>query len=312
MLVTGSLAFDYIMDFPGIFSDHIDPTKIHILNVSFLVDNLKKQQGGTGGNIAYNLALLKNEVSLLGFVGSDFADYEIFLRKAGIDTRGLSIKEDELTAQANIITDKKDNQITAFYPGAMKYTKSLSIKSLKGIDFCVIAPNDPEAMIKFVLECKQLKIPYLFDPGMQLPRVSDDDLKKGIEKAEILIGNDYEIAVIKKRLKASDEDLLGKVKILITTLGEKGSVIKIRDSKYDISACKPKKILDPTGAGDAFRAGFLAGYLQGLNLEVCGKMGSVAACYAVEKYGTTAHKFTLEEFKERFRESFGEKLDYET
>lgn len=312
VLVTGSLAFDYIMDFPGKFSDHIDPLKLHILNISFLVDNLKKQQGGTGGNIAFNLALLKNEVFLLAFVGSDFKGYEIFLKDSGVETKGIAYKDGEFSAQANIITDKKDNQITAFYPGAMKYTKSLSIKNLKEkFNFCVIAPNDPEAMIKFAFECQQLMIPYMFDPGMQLPRLSDDDLKKGIDKAEILIGNDYEMAVIKKRLNLSDHDLLGKVKILITTLGEKGSVIKIRDNKYDIAACKPDKIEDPTGAGDAFRAGFLAGYLQGLNLEVCGKMGSVAACYTVEKYGTTTHTFTIEEFRKRYKENFGEELGYE-
>ncbi len=309
-LVTGSLAFDFIMDFPGNFSDHIDPEKLHILNISFLVDNLKKQRGGTAGNIAFNLALLNNHASILGFAGQDFGDYEIFLREVGVDTDKIVIRDDDFTSQANVITDKKDNQITAFYPGAMKFTKQLSLKSLKEKpDFCVVAPNDPEAMLKFVMECKELKVPFMFDPGMQLPRLSDENIKDGIDGSEILIGNDYEIGIIKKRLKIDDADILKRTKILVTTLGENGSEIRKEQKTISVESARPFKILDPTGAGDAYRAGFLAGYLRCFDLKTCGQIGSVTACYAVENYGTTSHKFSIEEFQKRYQENFKEELN---
>lgn len=295
ILITGSLAFDVIMDFPGRFADHIDPTKIHVLNVSFLVDTLKKQQGGTAGNIAYNLALLKTPVSILGSAGEDFKEYQDFLKKVGVDTSQIKISPDNLTSQAFIITDQSDNQITAFYPGAMSENSKLSINLA---DFAVISPNDPKAMINFALECQKRNIPYMFDPGMQLPRLTDQDLTAGINRAKILIGNDYEIGLIKKRVR----DI--KVDILITTLGAKGSIIQYKDQTIQISPAKPKKVVDPTGAGDAYRAGFLAGYLQGKDLKTSGQMGSVGACYAVEKYGTTTHRFTMEEFQKRYGENY--------
>lgn len=296
VLVTGSLAFDVIMDFPGRFADHIDPTKIHILNLSFLVDTLKKQRGGTAGNIAYNLALLKTPVSILGSGGEDFDEYQSFLQKAGVDVSNIKIVKGEQTSQAFIITDQADNQITAFYPGAMSENLNLSMEAS---DFAVISPNDPKAMVNFAKECQALKIPYMFDPGMQLPRLSDQDLKTGIEGAKILIGNDYEIGMIKKRLK------IIKVEILVVTLGEQGSQIHTKEGSMNIRAAKPKEVVDPTGAGDAYRAGFLSGYLKGLDLKECGQMGSVAACYSVEKYGTTTHSFTLNEFQQRYKENYG-------
>lgn len=296
ILVTGSLAFDVIMDFPGKFADHIDPGKIHILNLSFLVDTLKKQKGGTAGNIAYNLALLKVPVSILGAAGEDFGQYQDFLKKAGVDTSQIKISQENLTSQAFIITDQADNQITAFYPGAMSENSKLSINLA---DFAVISPNDPPAMVNFAKQCQVLKIPYMFDPGMQLPRLTDQDLITGINGAKILIGNDYEIGLIKKRLKNI------KVGILITTLGEKGSVIQTPHETIQISPAKPKDVVDPTGAGDAYRAGFLAGYLQGKDLKTSGQMGSVAACYPIEKYGTTTHRFSMEEFQTRYKENYG-------
>jgi adenosine kinase len=306
VVVTGSLAFDYIMDFPGTFKDHIDPTKLHILNISFLVETLKKLRGGTAGNIAYNLALLKVKNLVLASVGEDFSDYEIFLEEAGVDTSQIKIIEDELTAQAKIITDKDDNQITAFYTGAMKYSSSLNIPDAS---FCVIAPNDPEAMEKYVLECKSKKIPYLFDPGMQLPRLSDHQIKEGIEGAEILIGNDYEIGIILKRLNTTEKELSKLSKIVITTLGKDGSKVLIAERETKVETAKVQNVLDPTGAGDAYRAGFLAGFLRGLKLEICAKMGSVAASFAIEQYGTTNHAFSLKDFSKRYKESFNENLE---
>ena len=304
--VTGSLAFDHIMDFPGHFSDHIMPDKIHQINLSFLVNTLKKQRGGTAGNIAYNLALLNSPVSIVGAVGSDFSEYGEFLKTSGVDISQIKIIQEESTSTAFIMTDKDDNQISGFYPGAMSQSVSLSIPPA---DFVVISPNDPQAMVKFARECQELKIPYLMDPGMQLPALDPKDLKNMINGATVLIGNDYEISLLMSKLKCQMSNLLENAQIIITTLGESGSTIQTKSETIQIKAGQPAEVVDPTGAGDAYRAGFLAGFTKGLNLQVCGQMGSVASCYTIEKYGTTSHTFTLDEFKNRYEENFGEKLD---
>lgn len=313
--VTGSLAFDHIMDFPGKFSDHIMPDKIHQINLSFLVNTLQKQRGGNAGNIAFTLALLKTPVSILGMVGSDFSEYAKFLEKSGVDVSGIKTSQTALTSSAFIMTDHTDNQIAAFYPGAMSENSSLSLSDAK-VNFAVISPNDPRAMVKFTKECQEFNIPYMLDPGMQLPVLTAEDLKMMISKASILIANDYEIALLSEKLKVKSEKLVEYVEILITTLGEKGSLIQTKDQKYEIGVAKPDQVLDPTGAGDAYRSGFLAGYMKklnpdsiGVNLKTCGQMGAVASCYAIEKYGTTSHKFSVEEFKNRYFENFGEKLE---
>ena len=297
--VTGSLAFDHIMDFPGKFSDHIMPDKIHRINLSFLVNTLKKQRGGTAGNIAYNLALLQIPVSIAGAAGADFAEYAKFLQNAGVDVSKIKIIENESTSSAFIMTDLSDNQITAFYPGAMKENAGLILEKA---DLAVISPNDPKAMVNFTRQCQDSNTPYMLDPGMQLPSLDAEDLKNMVNNATILIGNDYEISLLSNKIQVPS------VRIIITTLGEKGSIIQTKDQKLEIKSGKPKETVDPTGAGDAFRAGFLAGYIKDLDLRVCGQMGSVAACYAVEKYGTTSHAFTVEEFQERYKENFGEEL----
>ncbi|MBI4999244.1 carbohydrate kinase family protein [Candidatus Gottesmanbacteria bacterium] len=327
IIVTGSLAFDFIMDFPGKFGDHILPEKIHQINLSFLVKDMKKQYGGTAGNIAYNLALLGLRPTVLATAGNDFAEYRKELVKVGVDDTVIRIAVSEPTASAFIFTDMVDNQITGFYPGAMSASAKLKIKNEKlkinKDDFVVIAPNEPRAMIKYAKECQNLGIPYLFDPGMQLPRLKTQDLRLGVEGAKIVIGNDYEISLIQKRLDTSDgvrspapsgagrstpPRWRNQGQIWITTLGEKGSIIESGGKIYKISPARPRQVLDPTGAGDAYRAGFLAGYLRGLPLEICGRMGSVAAVYTVEKYGTQTHKFTKKEFCQRYEENFGEKL----
>ncbi len=316
--VTGSLAFDHIMDFPGKFSDHFMPDKIHQINLSFLVNTLSKQQGGTAGNIAYNLALLKTPVSILGSAGEDFSSYSEFLSKSGVDISQIKIIPGESSSSAFIMTDLKDNQITAFYPGAMRENSSLNLEKS---DFVVISPNDPSAMVNFVKQSQKLNIPYMLDPGMQLPRLTTPDLKEMVKGATILIGNDYEISLLCAKLQVTSEGLLKNIKILITTLGEKGSIIQTAgfpDSpsrsqnppgRWSIKAGKPKEVIDPTGAGDAFRAGFLAGYLKGLDLKTCGQMGSIASCFVIEKYGTTSHRFTVEEFRKRYKENFGNGLE---
>jgi len=309
ILVTGSLAFDHIMDFPGKFSDHIMPDKIHQINLSFLVNTLQKQKGGTAGNIAYNLALLNSPVSILGVAGPDFSEYGEFLKSAGVDISSIKIIQDHLTSSAYIMTDKSDNQITAFYPGAMSDASSLSISG--NPDMVVISPNDPKAMVQFTNQCQNFNIPYMLDPGMQLPRLAVQDLKNMVNGATILIGNDYEIALLKEKTGLNEQQLLDQVKVLVTTLGEKGSIIQSGLDTVQVNPAKPEQVVDPTGAGDAYRAGFLAGYVKGLDLKICGQMGSLAACYTIEKYGTTSHTFTMDEFKTRYKENFGEPLTQE-
>ena len=304
--VTGSLAFDTIMDFDGKFGDHIMPDKIHQINLSFLAKTLKKQNGGTAGNIAYNLALLKQEVSIVGSAGNDFSEYSKFLKNAGVDISHIKIMPDDSTSNAYIMTDQSDNQITAFYPGAMNQNSSLSIE--EGPTLVVISPNDPKAMINFTKECQEKNIPYMLDPGMQLPALDAENLKSMINGATILIGNDYEIALLSSKIQIPISKLIENVKILITTLGEKGSTIQTKDETIQIAPGKPNEVLDPTGAGDAYRAGFLAGYMQDLSLQICGQMGSIASCFAIEKYGTTSHTFSKEEFDSRYKENFGDRL----
>lgn len=312
IIVTGTLAFDYIMDFPGNFSDRIMPDKIHQISLSFLVDKLSKQFGGTAGNIAYTLKLLGAQPLIISCAGNDFAPYESFLTKLGITTEYISQYKDVVTGSYFVVTDKNDNQIGAFYTGATKYAANLSIKNVvKKNNVVVIAPTDPKAMMKYVKECQKQKLDYLFDPAFQIDTFLKEDLHKAISKSKILIGNDYEIALIEKKLSLSHKELIRKVPILVTTLGSRGSLIETTNESINVDPAKPKNISDPTGAGDAYRAGFLAGYIRGFDHKICGQMGSVAAVYTVEKYGTQTHKFTLKEFKKRFFDNFNEHLRFD-
>ena len=322
ILVTGSLAYDLIMNFPGRFSDHILPEKIHDLNLSFLVKDLRRERGGCSANIAYNLALLGMKPAILGVLGRDGGEYKKWLSARGVDVSRIKTSG-KLTSRAHIMTDQADNQITSFYPGPMKENAKLKIQSASWrTKFVVIAPNEPQAMINFALECQQLKLPYLFDPGMQLPRLTKRQLEQGISGAKIVIGNDYEMSLItaKGTLRewpnglsrsegiGSDSEVGRQDQIWITTLGAKGSIIKYQGKTIKIKPAKPKNTSDPTGAGDAYRAGFLVGWLRGFDLETCGQMASLCAAYTVEKYGTTTHSFTKKQFAKRYRENYNKKL----
>lgn len=308
--VTGSLAFDYIMDFPGRFADQIVPEKIHLINISFLVNDLKLSFGGTAGNIAYNLALLGQRVAIVGSGGKDFSPYKKFLTKNKVETKYIRIVKRVVTGRSHIITDLSDNQIQAFYPGALNFDKTLSLpENILSGDFVVISPTDPLAMDNFIDICVKKKIPFLFDFGMQLPRLSTATLQKGVNYAQIIIANDYEMALLQKKLKINKLKMKGKNQIIVTTLGEKGCLIETNDKKIAVPPAKPEKIIDPTGAGDAFRSGFLAGFFNKLPLEICGKMGNLTAVYTVEKYGTTTHKFSLTEFKKRYFKNYKGILD---
>ena len=312
VIVTGSLGYDYIMDFPGRFADRIMLDKIHKLSLSFLVDKLSKQFGGVAGNIAYTLKLLGIDPLVVACAGNDFTPYKKHLMKHQIGTSQIKEYKNESCSLYSVVTDQDDNQIGSFYVGAMKYAKDIALKgvTLPGRvtplqSFVVLAPTDPAAMVKYVKECRSLKLPYLYDPAFQIATFSVDELKKGIEGAELFIGNDYEIALIEERLSISHEELLVMTPVVITTLGAKGSIIETRKDSIHIKPAKPKNTSDPTGAGDAYRAGFLAGYLRKFDLATCGQMGSVAAVYTVEKYGTQTHTFTKKEFIKRYEENFG-------
>jgi adenosine kinase len=304
VVVTGSLSFDYIMDFSGRFADRIMPDKIHKISLSFLVDTLNKQFGGTAVNQAYTLKLLGIEPLIVTAAGNDWQEYNKFLKKHKIHTGGITVFFDEPCSSYHVVTDRDDNQIGAFYIGASRYNDRLNIP--KNADFVIIGPTDPKAMVRYVKQSQGKK--YLYDPAFQIDNFSAGELRDGITGAKILIGNDYEIALIEQKLGVSHEELIVMVPILVTTLGAKGSIIETRKESIHCKSAKPKNTSDPTGAGDAYRAGFIAGYLQGLSLKVCGQMGSVAAVYTVEKYGTQTHHFTKKEFIARYKENFGDTI----
>jgi adenosine kinase len=307
IFVTGSIAFDYIMVFPGRFRDHILPDKMHVLSVSFLVDSLTRLRGGTGANIAYNLGLLKEHPVLVGSVGEDFADYRGWLESHGVDCGAVRVVAGDHTASCFINTDMQDNQITAFYPGAMAQAASISIREagVTPSDLVLIAPNDPAAMNRYATECAEAGIPYLYDPSMQLPRLERSDLEKGCRSARILAGNDYEFGMMADKLGVAETDLRRMVPITVMTRGEAGALITVDGQEFEIPSAKPREVVDPTGAGDAFRAGFVLGMKRGWPWPVVGRVAALTAVYAVEHRGPQGHSYTPDEFRDRYRENFG-------
>lgn len=304
--ISGSLAFDRIMNFPDKFSNHILPDKIHILNVCFLVDGMDERFGGTGGNIAYNLALLGEKPILLSQVGKDFASYDEWLQKHGISVEGIRTVDTEFTAGAYITTDQSDNQITGFNPGAMKYPSKYDMKKLNGSEAIgIISPGNLNDMMDHPNYYRDNDIPFIFDPGQQIPAFSGEQLAAAFDGAEILITNDYELEMILKATGLTKEDVLDKVTYLITTLGDKGSLVNCKGEETHVDPVPVSEVLDPTGAGDAYRSGLLKGLSMGKTVAEAGKLGSVCAAYAVEKKGTQEHTFTYDEFKARYETSFG-------
>jgi adenosine kinase len=307
IFVTGSIAYDYIMVFPGRFRDHILPDKMHVLSVSFLVDSLTRRRGGTGANIAYNLGLLGEKPLLVGTVGDDFGEYRAWLESHGVDCQTVVVIAEEHTASCFINTDLQDNQITAFYPGAMAHASTLSLADagVTRSDFVLIAPNDPQAMTRYTAECIEAGIPYLYDPSMQLPRLERADLEKGCRGARILAGNDYEFGMMADKLGLSEPDLRRLVPISVMTRGEAGALITVGNEEFSIPAAKPRAVVDPTGAGDAFRAGFMLGLKQGWPWPVVGRVAALTAVYAIEHPGPQQHAYSLDEFQARYQENFG-------
>ncbi|MFA5886261.1 MAG: carbohydrate kinase family protein [Patescibacteria group bacterium] len=309
LIVSGSLAYDQIMDFSGLFSNHILPEAIHKLNLSFILNNLRTSFGGTAGNIAYNLTLFKEKPIVLGIVGSDFVPYAQWLEKHGVNLHYLAKVAKVHSAAAYIITDHNDNQIAAFYPGPtrLNYGRTVALKFKKN-DLAIIAPEDKNRMLEYAAIYQQKKLDYIFDPGQALGAFSASELKKAIPGAKILIGNDYEIEVILNKLKIDQAALRRMVDILVITRGARGSEIYQGTKKILVKAARPKNTSDPTGAGDAYRAGFIKGFILDFDLKICGQIASLAAVYTVEKFGTQTHKFTLGAFRKRYQENFGEIL----
>ncbi len=300
IIVSGSLAYDRIMDFPGDFSDHILPDKIHVLNVSFTVNSMVERLGGTAGNIAYALSLLGEEPIILATIGHDYHRYFEWLAKNHIACDSIKIIEEEFTASAYITTDRADNQITAFNPGAMKYPTAFNLDRVSPQEsIAIIAAGNLEDMMNYSLACRSRGIDYIFDPGQSLPMWPGQDLIQGIEGSRILISNDYELELIISNTGLDRKQLLKRTKTIVSTLGEMGSQVLTPDAEIAIPAAKPRVVVDPTGAGDAYRAGLIKGLVQGKPIEQCAIMGSVCASFAVECYGTQDYHFSLEEFKER-------------
>lgn len=314
VVVTGSIAYDHIMSMPGKFGDHIMPDKIHMLNVSFFMESFRKEFGGTGGNIAYGLNLLGVSTVLAGAVGHDFEPYGKHLVSFGVDLAGVKTFSKLATAQGFAMTDRDDNQIWGFYTGALRESAKVKIdKFLTNKSFLIIAPNDIAASMQYVRAAIKKNVPYMFDPAFNIAHFSDVDLKMAVENAAILIGNDYEMELLGRRIQSSKlkvKNSKDRNQIRITTLGSKGSIIEDGEKKIKIKPAKVKNASDPTGAGDAFRAGFMAGYVRGLDLKTCGQMGSVSAAYTVEKYGTQTHKFTKTSFGKRYRDNYDGKLNF--
>lgn len=314
IVVTGSLAFDYIMDFPGYFKDHMLMEKAHMLSVSFLVDSMRKMRGGVAGNIAYNLALLGERPLIVGTAGHDFGEYRAWLEARGIDASGVTIVSHEFTSSCFINTDRANNQIVAFYAGAMSHDhkQSLADRGLGGSDLVLISPTSPEAIERFAIECQQLGVPYIFDPGKQSPRLSAEHIRMGLRGARVLVGNDYEFGMMAHKLDITEEELIASAPLTVITRGEAGSLIYTNGRlAAEIPTAPVREVVDPTGAGDAYLAGLAFGIARDLPLEVTGRVAALAATYAIEERGCQEHSYGRAEFAARYKTAFGQELPAE-
>jgi adenosine kinase len=305
ILCTGSVAYDYLMNFPGYFKDHILPDKLESISLSFLVDSMVKQRGGVAPNIAYTLALLGEKPRLMATVGEDFEDYRAWLESHGIDTKNVKVISGKYTASFFANTDKSNAQIASFYTGAMADAASLKIKdAAAGVSLVVISPNSPEAMAQYPIECQELKIPYLYDPSQQIVRMDKITLRTGVAGADSLFCNEYEFELLQKAIDLNENEILKRVRFMVVTQGKDGAFVFADGKKFIIPSFPQNEIQDPTGVGDAFRGGFLRGLTLNLDWQTCGQMGSLAATYCLEKRGTQNHSYTPAEFVQRYRTQF--------
>ncbi len=307
-LICGSYAFDNIMVFKDRFKNHILPDQVHILNVCFLVPDMRREFGGCAGNIAYNLKLLGGDPVPMATVGSDFAPYAGWLKECGINDRHVKVVDDSYTAQAFITTDMDDNQITAFHPGAMDFAHTNKVSDAEGISLGLLSPDGRQAMLDHADQFQEAGIPFIFDPGQGLPMFDGNELKAFIQKADWACMNDYESQLTQERTGMSIEELAKQVKAFIVTRGGEGSWIYTNGKRIEIPSAKTRELKDPTGCGDAYRGGLLYGMMNDMDWETTGRIAALMGAIKIEQHGTQNHRFTMDEFRDRYGESFGSTL----
>ncbi|HZH75170.1 MAG TPA: carbohydrate kinase family protein [Archangium sp.] len=308
-LICGSLAYDTIMVFQDQFKNHILPDKVHILSVSFLVPRLRREFGGCAGNIAYNLKLIGGDPVPMATVGQDFAPYHAHFQKCGIRLDHVRVIEDMFTPQAFITTDLDNNQLTAFHPGAMSRSHVNHVRDVKGITFGIVAPDDRDAMLQNAREFHDCGIPFIFDPGQMMPVFNGDEFRHFIELADYVVVNDYESNLLQERTGWDEATIASKVRAYIVTRGPRGSRIHTPSQCHEIPPAREREVVDPTGCGDAYRAGLIFGLMRGFDLPTCGRMASLMGALKLGHPGTQNQKFTYAEFAAEFREQFGYALD---
>lgn len=304
-LICGSFAYDSIMLFPDRFKRHILPDRIHMLNVSFMVPQLRREFGGCAGNIAYNLRLIGGDGLAMGTVGKDFDPYARWMDSNGMSREFLRVCEDMYTAQAYITTDLDDNQITAFHPGAMERAHDNAVPRDRGITLGIVSPDGRDGMVQHARQFHEAGIPFIFDPGQGLPMFDGDDLRGFIDQATYLAVNDYEMQLVQERTGLSPAQLAERLDAVFVTRGGEGSRIYTRDGVIDIPPGKAENVVDPTGCGDAYRAGLLYGIMNGMDLETTGRIASLMGTIKIETAGTQNHRYTIDEFRERYKRTFG-------
>jgi len=307
-LICGSFAYDNIMVFPDYFKNHILPEKVHILNVSFMVPELRREFGGCAGNIAYNLMLLGGEGHPMGTVGQDFTPYARWMDAQNISRKFVTHVTGQFTAQAYITTDLDDNQITAFHPGAMTCSHHNKVSDAAGVTLGIVSPDGRDGMIQHAQQFAEAGIPFIFDPGQGMPMFDGSDLLQFVKQATWVCLNDYEWQLLQERTGLTIDEVTAKVKALIITHGAKGSLIHTREGTLEIAPATVGDVLDPTGCGDAYRAGLLYGLLNGLELATTGRIASLMGAIKIEAHGTQNHRFSREEFADRFAENYGYRI----
>jgi len=304
-LICGSIAYDTIMVFHDQFKNHILPDKVHMLNVAFLVPEMRRETGGCAGNIAYNLKLLGGDPRIMATVGRDFDPYADWMEECALDTRHIKIIDNAYTAQAFITTDKDDNQITAFHPGAMSFSHENKVEDAEGITIGMVSPDGRDGMVEHARQFVEAGIPFIFDPGQGLPMFDGEDLKKFIEQATWIAVNDYEAQLLEERTGMSPHEIAEHVEALIITRGGEGSHIYTKEHRLEIPSSSVREINDPTGCGDAYRAGLLYGLMNELEWDTTGRIASLMGAFKIEHHGTQNHCFSMDEFKARYSDAFG-------
>jgi adenosine kinase len=304
-LICGSMAYDTIMVFHDHFKNHILPEQIHILNVAFLVPDMRREYGGCAGNIAYNLKLLGGEPLIMATVGDDFTPYAERLKRLGLDASHIQHVANTFTAQAFITTDLADNQITAFHPGAMNFAQQNKVDSASGIKLGIVSPDGRQGMIEHARQFAEAGIPFIFDPGQGLPMFSGEELLDFIRQADYLTCNDYEAKLLQERTGQTLQQLARQVRALVVTLGGEGSRIHAEGRVHDIPPARASEVVDPTGCGDAYRAGLMTGIHKGMDWPTCGRLSGLLGAIKIARRGGQNHRFTWDEIADRFKSEYG-------